>query len=110
MRDLASKLHLPQTGGKARSDERHYVLVKGNGKEDGDYKSRSGPSGAARKAARRLFSSSVTKVRVTIRETGTKKTFTYDVTRVKLPKPLIRKIKGVEIRNEYTTKIKAVKG
>lgn len=109
---FASRLNITaQTGGKARAPKevRFYVVVKSNGKEEGVYKSKSGPSGAARKAARRMFTASTTKVRLTIRERGTQKTFTYDVARIKLPKPVIRKINGVEFKNEYTTKVKAVK-
>lgn len=102
-----------QTGGKgarkAKGEYVHYTVVKGNGSEDGDFKSKNGPAAAARKAARPLFTASNTKVRITIREKGSKRTFTYDVTRVKLPKPFVQTIAGRKITREYTTTIKAVK-
>lgn len=95
--------------GKSKGDEKHYVVVLPNGKEEGRYTSRSGPASAARKAATKRFTGSTGKVRITVRETGSERTFTYDVQRVKLDTPFVSTIKGKQIKREYTTKIKAVK-
>lgn len=92
-----------------KSEEKHYVVVLPNSREEGRYTSRSGPASAARKAATKRFTNSTTKVRITVRETGTERTFTYDVQRVKLDKPFVSTIKGKTIKREFTTKIKAVK-
>lgn len=93
-----------------KKEMKHYTVEKSSaGGTDGYYTSRSGPAAAARKAANRRFTSATTKIRITLRETGTQRTFTYDVTRVKLPKPYVSKIKGREIVRQFTTKCKAVK-
>ncbi len=74
------------------------------------------PSAAARKAATKLFkkASKGTQSKVTfcLRETtadSAKKEFHYVATRVKLAKPLVRVINGVEIVNRYKTEVKAAK-
>lgn len=95
---------------KSTKEAKHYVVERASaGGTSGYYSSKSGPSAAARKAANKRFTKSVTKIRITVRETGSDRTFTYDVQRVKLPKAFVSTIAGREIRREYTTKIKAVK-
>lgn len=84
----------------------------------GRYKSNS-PMSAGRKAATKLFKKaekspkykSLKKITFCIRETtkgGDKKSFDYVATRVKLAKPLVREIDGVQIVNKYKTVVKAV--
>jgi hypothetical protein len=72
------------------------------------------PSSAARKAATKLFkkASNSGKITFCLRETtvdSKKKEFHYVATRVKLAKPLVRVINGVEIVNRFKTEVKAVK-
>jgi hypothetical protein len=81
----------------------------------GRYKSKS-PSSAARKAATKLFKKakgkSVAKITFCLRESTSgsdKKEFHYVANRVKLTKPLVRVINGVEIVNRYKTVVKAAK-
>ena len=81
----------------------------------GRYKSNS-PSSAARKAATKLFKKakgkSVAKITFCLRESTSgsdKKEFHYVANRVKLTKPLVRVINGVEIVNRYKTVVKAAK-
>jgi len=77
----------------------------------GRYKSKT-PSGAAKKAASRIFKSTNKKsITLTIRETtqgSDKKLYKYEAKRVKLAKPVIIKIKGNEIKYEYKTEVKAL--
>jgi hypothetical protein len=90
----------------------HYTVTKTSaGKPGGRYTSKSGPAAAAKKAASKRFGKggSGNKLRLTVRETGTKSEFTYDATRIKLAKPVVRKIKGVTITSEYSVDVKAVK-
>ena len=81
----------------------------------GRYKSKT-PSSAARKAATKLFKKAKGKVPAKItfclRESTSgsdKKEFHYVATRVKLAKPLVRIVNGVEIVNKYKTVVKAAK-
>ena len=75
----------------------------------GRYKSKT-PSGAAKKAASRIFKSTNKKIiTLTIRETtqgSDKKLYKYEAKRIKLAKPIIIKIKGNEIKYEYKTEVK----
>lgn len=84
----------------------------------GRYKSKN-PMSAGRKAASRLFKKaekspkyrSLKKITFCIREAtqgSDKKTFDYEATRVRLAKPLVRVIDGVEIVNKFKTVVKAV--
>jgi len=84
----------------------------------GRYKSNS-PMSAGRKAASKLFKKahknakykSLKKITFCIRETtkgSERKFFDYQATRIKLAKPLVRVINGVEIINRYKTIVKAV--
>lgn len=88
------------------------------GVSGGRYKSDS-PSGAAKKAASILFRKasksqkykSVKKIKLCIRETTSgseKKTFEYFATRVKLAKPVVRELNGVQIVNKYKVSVKAI--
>lgn len=86
-----------------------YTVVRSSvGEPGGRYASKSGPAAAAKKAASKRFGTKRS-VRVTIRETGTDREFTYDATRVKLSKPVIRKIGGVTVTREFRVKVVAVK-
>lgn len=84
----------------------------------GRYKSKN-PMSAGKKAATRLFKKaekspkykSLKKITFCIREAtqgSDKKTFDYEATRVRLAKPLVRVIDGVEIVNKFKTVVKAV--
>lgn len=89
---------------------KNYVVERASaGGTDGSYTSRSGPAAAASKAATKRFTSKVTAVKITVRETGTDKLFTYNIKRVKLPKPFVTVIKGKEIVRKYKTVCKAAK-
>ena len=95
----------------AADQQRHYVVVKSSaGKPGGRYASKSGPAAAAKKAASKRFGKALHKLRLTVRETGTDREFTYDAHRVKLAKPLVRTINGKTIKTEYTVEVKAVRG
>lgn len=85
----------------------------------GRYKS-SSPSSAAKKAASMLFRKaakmpkhkSCKKITFCLRESTSgsdKKMFDYSATRVKLVKPIVRVINGVEIVNKFKITVKAVK-
>ena len=93
----------------AAGELRHYVVVRSSaGKPGGRYASRSGPAAAAKKAASKRFGGK-SSVRVTVRETGTDREFTYDAKRVKLAKPVvIKSIAGVIVTSEYRVEVKAV--
>lgn len=87
----------------------NYTVVScTSGETGGTYASKSGPAAAAKKAATRRFNGK-SKLRLTLRQLGTQKQFTYDCQRVKLAKPVMRKIKGATVTSEYETKVKAVK-
>lgn len=89
----------------------YYTVTKSSiGKSGGRYSSKSGPGAAAKKAASKRFGKASTgKMRLTVRENGTDHEFTYDATRSKLAKPVVRKIGGVTITSEYQVDVKAVK-
>jgi hypothetical protein len=85
----------------------------------GRYKS-SSPSSAAKKAASMLFrraakmpkQKSCKKITFCLRESTSgsdKKMFDYSATRVKLVKPIVRVINGVEIVNKFKITVKALK-
>jgi hypothetical protein len=96
----------PQIGG---SGLRHYTVVRSSaGKPGGRYASKSGPAAAAKKAASKRFGKEGGKMRVTVRETGTDREFTYDATRVKLPKPIVRKIAGITVTSRYRVDVRSV--
>ncbi|KAG1654883.1 hypothetical protein FOA52_006527 [Chlamydomonas sp. UWO 241] len=83
------------------------VVRASSGKTGGRYASKSGPAAAAKKAASKRFGSK-SSVRVTVRETGTDREFTYDAKRVKLPKPVVRKIRGITVTSEYRVDVRSV--
>ena len=96
-----------QSGGEGKS-LRHFTVTSASvGEPGGRYSSKSGPDSAAKKAASKRFGSK-NAMRLTVRELGTKKEFTYDAKRVKLAKPFVRKIGGKTIKSEYEVKVKAV--
>jgi len=110
----------PMVGGAARKkgakkggDMFYYTVTTSTiGASGGRYSSRSGPGAAAKKAASKRFSKSKgsgSKLRLTVRENGTQREFTYDATRTKLAKPVVRKIGGVTVTSEYFISIAAVK-
>jgi hypothetical protein len=93
-----------------------YSCIKVSG---GRYKSKS-PTGAAKKAATRLFKKAQTmpkyknlkKLTFCIRETtqgSSNNMYDYSAERIKLAKPLVREINGVEIINRYKTIVKSLK-
>jgi len=92
-----------QGGGIGLHGSRHYTVVRASsGKTGGRYASNSGPAAAAKKAAAKRFGVRST-LRVTVRELGSSNSeFTYDATRVKLPK-----IAGVRT-SEYRVDVNAV--
>lgn len=94
----------------SKKETKHYVVVRASaGGTTGRYSSTYGPAAAAKKAAKQRFTGSTNKVRITVRETGTEREFTYDVERKKLAEPKVRKIGNSEVRNMYEIKCKAVK-
>jgi hypothetical protein len=95
--------------GGSKSVIRHYVVVRASlGKIGGRYASNAGPSAAAKKAASNRFGSK-NKMRITVRQTGSDREFTYDATREKLAKPVVRRITGVMVTtSEYRVLVKAV--
>ena len=97
--------------GSKKSGKVNYVVVaSSHGGTDGTYSSKRGPQAAASKAATQRFNKTKTdKLRITIRETGTDRKFTYDVKRVKLAKPVETVIKGVKIVRQYENKVVPVK-
>jgi hypothetical protein len=97
---------------KDASVKTYTVVSTTFGELDGTYKSASGPAAAAKKAASVRFRkapASVKSIRLTIRQKKTKNTFTYDVTREKLPEPYVSVIAGEEVVREYEYHIKAVR-
>jgi hypothetical protein len=110
---------MPTIGGAKKksgdSDMRYYTATESSiGKPGGRYCSKSGPASAAKKAASKRFannrgSSGDGKMRLTLRETGTNREFTYTATRTKLAVPIVRKIGGVTVTSEYKVDVKAVK-
>lgn len=103
-----------QKGGKTRDDGKavNYTVTRTSvGEVGGTYQSKSGPMPAAKKAATKRLKGSNTKVRLTVREKtrGTHNEFTYDATRVKLAKPIIREAEGKTIKSEYKINIVPVK-
>ena len=87
---------------------RYYIVMASSiGKPGGRYASKSGPFAAAKKAASKRFGKDETSMKLTIRETGTKNEFTYDATRIKLDKPVVRKVGQTTIISEYKTDLKA---
>ncbi len=90
---------------------RYFTVTKSSsGDVGGRYSSKSGPAAAAKKAASKRFQGSSTggknKIRLTIRETGTNDEFTYDAERIKLDKPIVRKINGSTITSKYRIEVK----
>jgi len=99
----------PSQGGASSSTLSHYTVVRASsGKAGGRYASKSGPAAAAKKAASKRFGKTGGTMRITIRKNGTDREFTYDAKRVKLPKPVVRKIAGVTVTSEYRVEVKAV--
>lgn len=96
-------------GGAGKEERRYTVTKASSGGDGGTYASKSGPAAAAKKAASKRFKSGTTKIRLTIRQLGSKREFTYDAQRVKLPQPVIRKIGNTTVKSEYKTEVKAVK-
>ena len=93
----------------AKKEAKHYVVVKSTvGGTDGYYSSRSGPAAAAKKAATRRFTDGHNTITLTVRETGTEREFTYQLTREKLAKPFVSKIAGKEVVRRYVVKSKAM--
>jgi hypothetical protein len=93
----------------ASADANNYTVVATSmGATGGRYTSKSGPAAAAKKAAsQRLRKGSGSKITLTVRQLGSDKEFKYEATRVKLAKPVVRKIKGVTVTSEYEIKIKS---
>ena len=90
-----------------------YTIEKSeSGFVGGRYNSKT-PSGAAKKAATRLFRSTNKKsLKFTIRQTtqgSDKKLYKYEAKRIKLNKPVIVTIKGKEIKYEYKTVVTPIK-
>jgi hypothetical protein len=97
----------PQEEKKEKKDT-YYTLVNRDGGEEGRYKGNGGPAAAASKAASRRFGSN-NNIRVTVRELGTDKTFSYHATRVKLDKPFISTLdNGETIERKFRTHVKAI--
>lgn len=93
-----------------------YSCIKVSG---GRYKSKS-PISAAKKAATRLFKraqsipkfKNLKKITFCIRETtqgSSNNMYDYSAERIKLAKPLVRQINGVEIINRFKTIVKSLK-
>ena len=98
---------MPQQEKKEKKDT-YYTLVNRDGGEEGRYKGNSGPAAAASKAASRRFGSN-NNIRVTVRELGTDKTFSYNATRVKVDKPFISTLEnGDTIERKFRTDVKAI--
>jgi hypothetical protein len=96
---------------KSKSESKNYTVISSSiGGTGGRYTSASGPAAAAKKAASQRLrgASGNNKVRLTVRQLGSDREFKYEATRVKLAKPVVRKIKGVTITSEYKIEIKAV--
>jgi len=89
-----------RTSASASASATYTVVRSSVGAPGGRYVSKSGPAAAARKAASKRFGSG-TSMRVTIRETSSDHEFTYDATRVKLPKPVVRTIAGVTVTSRH---------
>lgn len=92
--------------------ERHYVVTSCTyGEPGGRYSSKSGPAAAARKAASKRLGKNegAARLRLTVRETGTSREFTYDARRVKLEQPAVRIIGGKQIVSKYRVDVKAVR-
>jgi len=102
-------VQIQRAGSSSRAGlHRHYTVVRASaGKPGGRYASKSGPAAAARKAAAKRFGGK-SNVRVTVRELGTDREFSYDATRAQLPMPVVRKIAGVMVASKYRVKVKAV--
>jgi hypothetical protein len=90
----------------------NYTVVScSSGSPGGTYASKSGPAAAAKKAATRRFDvkSNKYQLRLTLRQLGTQKQFSYECQRVKLPKPIVRNINGITVTSKFETKVKAIK-
>lgn len=95
---------------KTDSTRNYTVTASSVGGIGGRYTSGSGPAAAARKAASQRLrgaTSGTNKVRLTVRQLGSDREFKYEATRVKLAKPVVRKIKGVTVTSEYQVIVKA---
>ncbi len=93
----------------SKADTRHYVVLKSSrGEPGGRYSSKSGPAAAAKKAASRRFGKDNSDLRITVRETGTDREFSYVAKRVKLSKPVVREIGGKKITSLYKVEVKSV--
>jgi hypothetical protein len=99
-------------------NKRTYTIESSSTKVKGGRFKSTSPSGAAKKAASKLFrkamkkNKSLKKLTFCIRETTSgsdKNHFEYTATRVKLAKPLVRTINGVQIVNRYKINLKACK-
>lgn len=108
--DFAKKMDSIFGGaGAGTSNVRYYVVTKTSiGDVGGRYSSTTGPAAAAKKAATKRFGSSM-KLRITVRETGTQKEFSYEAQRVKLDTPVVRTINGKTISTNYRVMIKSIK-
>jgi hypothetical protein len=107
---ILNRVTLMEGGASSKSVIRHYVVVRTSlGKIGGRYASNSGPAAAAKKAASTRFGIK-NKMRITVRQTGSDREFTYDATREKLAKPVVRRIAGVMVAtSEYRIVVKAAK-
>ncbi len=106
--------------GKSKKEALNYVVESAShGGKVGTYSSKSGPAAAAKKAANKRFTAAHPKIRITIRQTGHKRLFTYDATRRKLNEPFVTIVKSKdkktgrvterEVVRKYKTTLKAVK-
>ncbi len=91
---------------------RYFTVTRTSiGETGGRYASKSGPAAAAKKAASKRFGKSKSnQIRLTIRETGTADEFTYNAHRIKLDKPIVRKINGATITSKYRIEVKKAEG
>jgi hypothetical protein len=104
-----------KSGSKSKSSsnnedkkDTYYTVVNSNGSEEGRFKGNSGPATAASKAATRRFGNN-SRMRITVRELGTDKTFSYMATRVKLDQPFVSTIMGKRIERNFRTDVKSIK-
>lgn len=87
-----------------------YTVVLESGQEKGRYSSKSGPITAAKKAASRSFGrNNNSSLRIKIRQLGTKKVYEYIANRIKLDKPLTRKIGDSIISHKWVINVVASK-
>jgi hypothetical protein len=81
---------------------RNFTVRSANGAEHGDYKGKSPSAAAVKAGGRMLKSGGKSSVEVHMRELGVHNcVHVYTVSKVKLDKPAVFKIGGVEFKREY---------